>query len=205
MPPSTLIPCDGCGQPASPEHLARRLQRLEWATRYRPIHLHTLLMGAIAPESQANFLYSPDEEHTGEAAQVLAAIGIKGTDKKTEAIHTEVQRRGLFLTHILECPLEAGQLGTSGSANALPDAAALIGPRLSPLFTRIRRSLKPKRLVFISGILTPEIIEKFVAADLGSEFVLDRGRAFALDATDSTAVAESTRRLHEVLAVPASR
>ena len=29
--------CDGCGQAASPEHMARRLRRLEWTTRYRPV------------------------------------------------------------------------------------------------------------------------------------------------------------------------
>ena len=56
------IICDGCGQPASSEHTARRLQRLEWATRYRPIHLHTLLLGAISPADDANFLYWPGED-----------------------------------------------------------------------------------------------------------------------------------------------
>src|SRR3984893_2546309 len=55
---STDLRCDGCGQPASPEHIARRLQRLEWMTRFRPIHLHTLLLGAFSPLVPAEFLYA---------------------------------------------------------------------------------------------------------------------------------------------------
>src|ERR1700740_33549 len=41
--------CDGCGQKASEEHLTRGLRRLEWATRYRPVHIHTLLLGGFFP------------------------------------------------------------------------------------------------------------------------------------------------------------
>src|ERR1700704_1387071 len=70
---TSVILCDGCGQPASSAHIARRLQRLEWATRYRPIHLHTLLLGAISPQPPAEFLYSPEEAHSGEAANLPAA------------------------------------------------------------------------------------------------------------------------------------
>ena len=193
MPDSfSTILCDGCGQPASPDHLAQRLLRLEWATRYRPIHLHTLLLGAIAPASSAQYLYSPDETHTGEAAQVLAAADVTETGKNADTIHAEFQRRGLFLTHVLECPLE----------NNSP--AELLESRLPLLFTRIRRSLKPKRLVLASEKLTP-LIDKFRQAGLGCELVLDHGEPFALDGTEAGAVAETSRRLREVLAVPASR
>jgi len=45
----TLLPCDGCGQPASAEHIARRLQRLEWATRFRPIHIQAPLGSICNP------------------------------------------------------------------------------------------------------------------------------------------------------------
>src|ERR1700676_1285930 len=100
MPDSSLILCDGCGQPASPEHTARRLQLLEWATRYRPIHLHTLLLGATSPLVQAQFLYSPDVGHSGEAANLFAAAGMDTQNRSVDALHPEFQRRGLFLTHI---------------------------------------------------------------------------------------------------------
>jgi hypothetical protein len=195
MPDSSLILCDGCGQPASPEHIARRLQRLEWTTRYRPIHLHTLLLGAVSPMNQADFFYSPGESHSGEAAHLFAAAGIAPENKTADALHSEFQRRGLFVTHILECPLDSGASATAETA---------IDARLSTLFTRIRRSLKPKRLAFISGSLSP-LIPKFAAAQLGCELVLDEGHAFALDGSDPAAVGRAVSRLHESLAVPAAR
>jgi hypothetical protein len=192
MPDFSLILCDGCGQPASPEHIARRLQRLEWTTRYRPIHLHTLLLGAVSPNNQADFFYSPGETHSGEAAHLFAAAGIAPGNKAVDALHSEFQRRGLFVTHVLECPLDSGASATAETA---------IDARLPTLFTRIRRSLKPKRLAFISGSLAP-LIPKFAATQLGCELVLDEGHEFALEDADSSAVARTITRLHESLAVP---
>ncbi len=191
------ILCVGCGQPASPEHIAGRLQRLEWATRYRPIHLHTLLLGAIAPQAPAEFLYSPEQAHSGEAANTVVAAGISSAGKSADAIQSEFQRRGIYLTHVLECPLD----GPSGRADLLIDA--LIA-RLPTLFTRIRRSLKPKRLAFISGSLTP-LVERFASAQLNCELVLDDGRAFALDHSNTAEVTAAMARFQDVLAVPASR
>jgi hypothetical protein len=189
--------CDGCGQAASPEHLARRLQRLEWATRYRPIHLHTLLLGAFSPQAPTEFLYSPEETHSGEAANLLAAAGISSAGKSTDTILSEFQRRGIYLTHVLECPLDVLSSGTGFLNNTLIT-------RLPTLFTRIRRSLKPKRLAFISGNLTP-LIERFASAQLNCEFVLDDGRAFALDHSNPSEVTAAITRFQDVLAVPASR
>lgn len=194
MSDSSLILCDGCGQPASPEHIARRLQRLEWTTRYRPIHLHTLLLGAVSPNSDAEFFYSPGEAHSGEAAHLFAAAGIARENRNTDVSHSEFQRRGLFLTHILECPLDT----------AAVNAEIAVGSRLPNLFARIRRSLKPKRLVFLSDLLTP-LVPKFVDAQLGCELVLDAGHAFALDSSDNATVSRAVSRLHESLAVPAAR
>lgn len=196
MPDSSLILCDGCGQPASPEHIARRLQRLEWTTRYRPIHLHTLLLGAVSPTNDGEFFYSPEPAHSGEAAYLLAAAGIAPENKNTDAMHSEFQRRGLFLTHVLECPLH------SASDTATTESA--VAGRLATLFTRIRRSLKPKRVAFISSSLSP-LISKFASAQLGCELVLDEGHAFALDSSDSAALSITVTRLHESLAVPAPR
>ncbi len=99
------ILCDGCGQPASPEHIARRLQRLEWATRYRPIHLHTLLLGAFSPPAPSEFLYSPEEVHSGEAANLINAACVSIAGKSADAIQSEFQRRGISTAHVFECPL----------------------------------------------------------------------------------------------------
>ena len=191
------ILCDGCGQPASPQHLARRLQRLEWATRYRPIHLHTLLLGDTSPQSAAEFLYSPEQAHSGEAANLISAAGISSAGKSADAIQSEFQRRGIYLTHLLECPLEVLSSGDDFLNNALI-------MRLPMLFTRIRRSLKPKRLAFISESLTP-LIERFASAQLNCELALDDGRAFALDNSNPAEVKAAITRFQDVLAVPASR
>jgi len=194
----SVILCDGCGQPASPEHIARRLQRLEWATRYRPIHLHTLLLGAFSPEAPSELLYSPDEAHSGEAANLVAAAGISAGGKSADAIQSEFQRRGIYLTHVLECPLDVA----SSKADFLNSA---LNERLPTVFTRIRRSLKPKRLAFISGSLT-QLIERFASAQLNCELVLDDGRAFALDHSNPAEVAAAIARFQDILAAaPASR
>src|ERR1700732_2515069 len=191
------ILCDGCGRPASPEHIARRLQRLEWATRYRPIHLHTLLLGAISPQAPAEFLYSPEQAHSGEAANVIVAAGISAAGKSADAIQSEFQRRGIYLTHVLECPLDVPSTGADFLNNALIT-------RLPTLFTRIRRSLKPKRLAFVSGSLTP-LIERFASAQLDCELALDDGRAFALDNSNPAVANATIARFQDVLAVRASR
>jgi len=176
------FPCDGCGQIASPEHMARRLQRLEWATRYRPVHISTLLLGAFSPREERDFLYSPGGEFHGEAALLLKALGIANAGKTADAVHAEFQRAGFFLTHVLECPLE----------NALEDranAASLMARRLGAAGVRIRRSLKPKRIVLISEALEP-VLAAIQALELGCPLVLDRGKPYALDSSlGETAVA----------------
>lgn len=197
MADTSEILCDGCGQPASPEHIARRLQRLEWATRYRPIHLHTLLLGAISPLAPMEFLYSPEKTHFGEAANLIAAAGISTSGKSADAIQSEFQRRGIYLTHVLECPLDAPSSGPDILTNTFIT-------RLPSVFTRIRRSLKPKRLAFVSRSLTP-LIERFASAQLNCELVLDDGRAFALDHSSPVEVTAAIARVQDVLSVPASR
>jgi hypothetical protein len=192
MTDSIDLPCDGCGQTASGEHIARRLQRLEWTTRYRPVHINTLLLGAFSPQEERDFLYAPGGEFQGEASRLLDALEISTAGKAADAVHAEFQRAGFFLTHVLECPLgkDAGQ----GA-----EAAALLTKRLEPVATRIRRSLKPKRVVLISRALGP-IMEKLLALELGCPVVLDNGKLFEFDGE----VPENTvARLREALAGPA--
>ncbi len=192
MPSTIALPCDGCGQIASTEHFARRLERLEWTTRYRPVHINTLLLGAFSPQEEKEFLYAPGGEFRGEAALLLDALGISSAGKTAEMVHAEFQRGGFFLTHVLECPLDT-------NAGQEAEAAALLTERLHLVATRIRRSLKPKRVVLISGALRP-ILEKILALELGCPVVLDDGKLFEFDGpVPETAVA----RLREALARPA--
>jgi hypothetical protein len=187
---STDLVCDGCGQPASSPHIARRLQRLEWTTRLRPIHIGTLLLGAVAPHNDSEFLYSPAGAWEGEAGVLLAAAGVSQDGKSADAALAEFQRGGFLLTHVLECPLD-------GNPVALP---ALIASRLPGVLTRIRRSLKPKRLALISGALE-EFVPAFVAGELPCRLVLDDEKPFALE---GAAAAASAGRLRDAIATRSS-
>lgn len=177
--------CDGCGRLASPQHIARRLQRLEWTTRYRPVHIGALLLGAVAPQSDAEFLYSPAGEWEGEAKALLAAAGLTPTGKSAEAALAEFQRGGFLLTHVLECPLDAS------AGDNLPQ---LVADRLPAVLARIRRSLKPKRLVPISQALD-QFLPVLNSGGLPCAILLDRQKPFALDVDTG----ESANRLREAL------
>jgi hypothetical protein len=66
------------------DHIRRRIERLELATRYRPVHIQTLLIGAAPPEAMEEYFYS------------------------SEKAAAELQRNGIFLVYAVECPLAAG-------------------------------------------------------------------------------------------------
>jgi hypothetical protein len=190
MANTIIVSCDGCRQRASTEHIARRLKRLEWTTRYRPVHINTLLLGGVSPFIENDFLYSPKGDFSGEAALLLQAAGISAAEKTAETVHAEFQRGGFFLTHVLECPMEGG-----GEGHA--DLVSLLQGQLPVVLTRIRRSLKPKRLVLISRELE-KVQEKIVAAQLGCAILLDNEKPFAFDAGDVRVAV----RLREALAAP---
>ena len=167
--------CDGCGQRGSPEHIARRLRRLEWATRYRPVHIQALLLGGVAPREDAEFLYAPGGEFCGEAALLLRAVGIFGDGKVSEAVQVEFQSAGLFLAHILECPWEPGDQGGA-------DPTGLLREHLPFVASRIRRSLKPKRVMLVTE-MPHEVVQDVLALDLGCPVVLDNGKPFRFNAS----------------------
>src|SRR5713226_3822877 len=183
----SALRCDGCGQPASSEHVARRLQRLEWTTRFRPVHIGTLLLGAVAPQNDNEFIYSPGGAWEGEAKILLAAAGLTLEGKSTEATLAEFQRRGFFLTHMLECPLE----GSAGGR--IPE---LVGNRLPAVLARIRRSLMPKRLAPISKWLE-QFLPALASGELPCSILLDGEKPFALD---GNAASETAGRLRDTVA-----
>ncbi|HUN64160.1 MAG TPA: hypothetical protein VMU53_19320 [Candidatus Sulfotelmatobacter sp.] len=142
-----LLPCDGCGQLADSAHISRRLERLAWSTRYRPVHIQALLLSGIAPREAADFVYAPNFGFTGEGADLLHALQIRTEGKSPEAVQGELQKLGILLTHILECPLDASV--SAGEAYALTER------QLPATMARIRRSLKPKRVLLLSADLLP--------------------------------------------------
>lgn len=172
MSTPAILRCDGCGQVGSPAHIARRLRRLEGATRYRPVHIQMLLLGGVAPREDAEFLYAPGGGFRGEGEALLRAVGIPFAGKSSETVHVEFQNAGFFLTHILECPLE-------GSPKSASDASNLMREHLPAAASRIRRSLKPKRVMLVTE-MPPEVVQDVLALDLGCEVILDDGKPFAL-------------------------
>src|ERR1700676_3429070 len=182
--PTDFLPCDGCGQSASPEHIARRLQRLEWTTRYRPVHIAALLLGGVSPLAEEDFLYAG--KFQGEAGRLLEAVGISPAGRSPETVLSEFQRGGFFLTHMLECPLENSEAGGSS-------CESLLAQRLSQVLTRIRRSLKPKRVVLISDLLEA-LGARLSTAELGCPVILDNGKPFGLDSSDFSGAVEHLRQ-----------
>ncbi len=80
----------------------------------------------------------------------------------------------------------------------------LLTSRLPTLFTRIRRSLKPKRLALVSETLNP-LVQSFVSAQLGCELLLDGGQPFALDHPDAAIAKRSLNKLQKLLSAPIAR
>ena len=179
MTTHSSLPCDGCGQSACSGHLARRLQRLEWSTRYRPVHINTVLLSAFAPANDTAFLYSELAPLEGEAALLLAAVQIPFEGTPPGSFLNEFQKRGLFLMHVLECPLEPPNL--SGTA-----ARALLEAHLPLAITRIRRSLRPRRVALLSAELLP-FAGELTESSLGCPVLLHLERPFEIMKKGGTA------------------
>jgi hypothetical protein len=158
------LPCEACGQLASPEHIARRLRRLEWTTRYRPLHIQALLLSAAAPVDDAEFLYTPEGQFQGEAGALLDALEISREGKSADTILTEFQKRGLLFIHMLECPLEPAQKDSS--------LHELLERRVPGMLARIRRSLKPKRVLLLSHELA-SVQNRFTESELSIPVLSD--------------------------------
>ena len=129
------------------------------------MHIGTLLLGAYAPQADAEFLYAGKFE--GEAELALRAAGVSAAGKTAEATLTEFQRGGAFLAHLLECPPNA-------EGAELRSVEPLILRKIPAVAARIRRSLKPKRIVLISE-LSETVVAALTAAELGCPILRSDG------------------------------
>lgn len=165
------LSCDGCGLPATSEHIAARIRRLELATRFRPIHIGILFVAASPPVRASDDFYSPPEsKHFFDPfMEVLEISAAKGTrDATHEAADTErlveFQRRGHFLAYLSECPLpEDGQ--------ASPETIARLAPNL---LRRIRFNYKPRHVALLGQELAP-LVEVLRNAGIGPSLILHLG------------------------------
>lgn len=202
-PANREIRCDGCGVVATPEHLRQRVERLELATRFRPIHIDTLILYPAPPQRVEDYFYRPaqsrDERNASSRAffdGVLAAAGINPDNSKSEELLlAEFQRAGTFVTECCECPVQ--HAATSNS-----DLPARMAPSL---LRRVQFSYKPKRILLLSRELTP-LIPVFRQAGLGENLLLRDGQPLDIPVfTDPSATVRFRTDLSEVLSKNPSR
>jgi hypothetical protein len=159
-------------------------------TRFRPVHVGTVVLGAYSPDADSDFLYTPGAEITGEAALVLSAVGISADGKAKEAVLSEFQRGGFLLGYVLECPLEP----ESRNEAAL---AALLKARMPAFLARLRRSFQPKRMASVSSKLDP-FLAGLTEKELGCALLSDGGKSFALDGPSPDEEVKKLREAHAV-------
>ena len=170
---SKQLPCDGCGLPASPEHIAERVRRLELSTRFRPVHIGVLFV-ALAP---ALGLESDFYGHTATDAfsyPLLDALGIPSSSGPAAhaARLAEFQHRGYHLAYISECPIPVNQ-----------ESAAETIARLTPtLIRRIRFNYRPKQVAPLGAELL-SLVAALQAAGSLPLLTLDQGQPLAVPGT----------------------
>ena len=184
---SSSILCDGCGLPASPEHVAARMERLELVTRFRPIHIQVLFVALDPmPRPEDEFYRPPEARQFFDS--LLSALDISTNTESNSAEAAvanllEFQRRGYYLTYLSECPVTPGQSASTGRDRVLLGArqeteesiARECISRLAPtLVKRIRFNYKPKHVAILGTNLAP-LIEVFEHAGIGPLLVLDQG------------------------------
>lgn len=202
-PPRTepVLVCDGCGRPADPEHLRNRILRLELRTRFRPIHIATLLLADAPPARREDCFYFTGPSDRARSAwarallnDVLEAVGLSGEGKDDSARLAEFERCGFFLAECVECPVEPG---------ASENFAELLR-RLAPsIVWRIQFSYKPRRILLLSAPTAP-VISVLKGAGLGN-LLLDASGPLPLpQPSDGAARASFRARLAQLLAESAS-
>ena len=165
--------CDGCGAQVDEAHIRSRIERLEQATRFRPIHIQVLLL-AVAPPSRPedDFYRAACSVKRSAASQkffyeITKSIGRKPGDiAEEEAALAEFQRAGFYLAYAVECPIE--------SPERLAAAVAELAPRV---LLRVNTSYKPKFVAPISRALQP-LIPLFQANSWTDRLILFDGKPF---------------------------
>jgi hypothetical protein len=156
---SKLLPCDGCGLPASPDHIAARVKRLELSTQFRPVHIGVLFVVLAPPARTEDDFYAPAESKEFFDPFLEAMEVPRSTEKspKPADAHAaelgrlaEFQHRGYYLVYLSECPIRASE-----------EPAATTIARLAPtLLRRIRFNYRPKHIAPLGSELNP-LIEIF--------------------------------------------
>jgi hypothetical protein len=170
------LPCDGCGLPASPEHIAERVHRLEQSTKFRPVHIGTLFVALAPPAHTADDFYAPAKSKNF-FDPFLEGLEISPSSEKSAredearasdlAKLAEFQRRGYYLTYLSECPLPENHETSEQSVHRL-------GPTL---VRRIKFNYRPKQIAPLGHELF-SLVELLNSHNLGP--VLTNGNGMPL-------------------------
>lgn len=170
-----LVPvCDGCGGSVDEAHIRRRIERLELATRFRPVHIGLLLIDAAPPARAEDFFYAVNGDRTRSEAgdryfdelAELAGVKAGSPGAEPESVLAEFQRRGFFLTSAVECPMD--------DSDNLRAAVRRLAPTV---LRRVQASYKPKHVALISES-TSELIDAFRTAGWDDRLILDKHSPF---------------------------
>jgi hypothetical protein len=165
--------CDGCGAQVDEAHIRRRIERLELATRFRPIHIQVLFLDAAPLSAPEDYFYRASSSVPRSVAsqmffeEIAKCAGHKAVETLHEdSVLAEFQRRGFFLAHAVECPVES------------PEQLAGAVSRLAPtVLLRVNASYKPKFVAPISHALRP-LIPLFQRNSWGERLILHHGEPF---------------------------
>jgi hypothetical protein len=165
--------CDGCGAQVDEAHIRRRIERLEFATRFRPIHIQVLLLDAAPPRAPEDDFYRAQGSVPRSAAsqmffdEMAKCIGRKpGERQEEESVLAEFQRHGFFLAYAVECPVES------------PEQLTAAVTRLArTVLLRVGTSYKPKFVAPISQALQP-LIPLLQNSSWGEHLILHEGEPF---------------------------
>ncbi len=165
--------CDGCGAQVDEAHIRRRIERLELATRFRPIHIHVLVLDAAPPPAPEDQFYRAAASAPRSVAsqiffaEITKSAGLQPSESAhEEATLAEFQRRGFFLAYAVECPVES---------HALLDAA--VTRLASTVLLRINASYKPKFIAPVSPALQP-LLPMLQSSSWAERLILHEGRPF---------------------------
>lgn len=163
--------CDGCGARADEAHIRRRVERLELATRFRPVHIKVLFLDGAPPVRLEDYFYRAAKDRSvrslASRMQFDELAKCAGSDTKGEIDEEQAlidfQRRGFFLTYAVECPFE-DQEDPQGSLR-----------RLAPtVMKRVQTSYIPTYIIPVSQA-TQELIRLFGFIGWGDRLVLNKG------------------------------
>jgi hypothetical protein len=160
--------CDGCGAPADEAHLRQRIERLEMATRFRPIHIQVLLLGDAPAIRIEDYFYRPLRGGESRSAgardfflEMLKAASIApDAAANEEAALAEFQRRGFYLADAIECPAATPE-----------DLSERVARASSTVVKRIEFSYRPKHVVPI-GAAVNALIPLLQKSSMGGRLVV---------------------------------